>query len=183
MKYFTPKLLARFRSSEDDMADAAATEWDQASAAYRARFRSVRDRLPVGVRRLAKVSLHDARLIGVAISERRPLFSMIVQPESSSDRTHEALELSYHTIAGTTPGLLITAHDPSAGERRDVCILYDEFDVDEEHSFFTHALLLSDGREIQVRFHCLSVRPVGRVSAPPELTSGETTWPIAGAVS
>jgi len=36
MRYFTQELLDRFRSADDDVADAADAEWEKASEAYRA---------------------------------------------------------------------------------------------------------------------------------------------------
>ncbi len=47
------------------------------------------------------------------------------------------------------------------------------------HSFFTHALLLSDGREIDIRFHHLTVRRLGQVYTPTELTERDVIWPLA----
>src|SRR5689334_15240213 len=42
MKYFKPKLLARCRSLDDDIADAAAAQWDKAIVAYREHLRAIR---------------------------------------------------------------------------------------------------------------------------------------------
>jgi hypothetical protein len=39
MKYFKPELLARYRSLDDGVAEAAAEEWEQAVVAYRRRLR------------------------------------------------------------------------------------------------------------------------------------------------
>src|SRR5438552_5952067 len=52
MKYFKPDLLARCRSLDDEVAEAAAQEWEQAITDYRARIKAIRLRLPTGARRL-----------------------------------------------------------------------------------------------------------------------------------
>ena len=52
MKYFKPDLLARCRSLDDQVAEAAAQEWEQAITDYRARIKAIRLRLPTGARRL-----------------------------------------------------------------------------------------------------------------------------------
>ena len=185
MKYFKPELLARYRSSDDRVADAAATEWEEAVAAYQARFKSVRGQFPVGVRRLcSKVSLHDAKMLGAARSERKPLFGILLQLPGSPGQSGEVLELNYHPVVGPNGGIHIRRHASSERNvRRDVRILYDEFDLDEEFSFFTHSLLLTDGREIEIRFHSLTVRWLGYGFAPTELTEGEVKWPFAESVA
>jgi hypothetical protein len=185
MNYFKPELLARYRSSEDDVAEAAAQEWDEATVAYRARFKSVRAKLPNNVRRLcSKDSLHDATLLGVAISMQKPFFGMFVQLEGSSGKPGEVLELGYHTVAGPKGGMQVGTLPASLGNNRgSVHILYDEFDLDEEHAFFTHAILLSDGREIDIRFHNLSVRRIGHLFTPTELTEREVKWPLAASIA
>ena len=55
-------------------------------------------------------------------------------------------------------------------------MLYDEFDLDEQHGFFTHSLLLTDGHEIQVRFTRLTVRLLDEVVTPVQLTDREKKW-------
>ena len=48
MKYMTPELLARFRSENDDIADAAAEEWDRQCEAYREHLKTIRASLSRG---------------------------------------------------------------------------------------------------------------------------------------
>lgn len=60
MRYFTPDLLARFRSEDDAVADAADAEWEKAGEAYRRRLRAVDDRLSDDARMLSDLCLHDA---------------------------------------------------------------------------------------------------------------------------
>jgi len=181
MKYFKPELLARYRSSDDGVADAVAKEWEEAITAYQARFKSVRSKFPSGVRRLcSKVSLHDAKVLGAAYNDRQPLFGILLQVEGLPRQSGEVLELKYHPVAGPNGGVRISTHASTEREaRKGVWVLYDEFDLDEEHAFFTHALLLTDRREIEIRFHNLTFRWLGHVFTPPELTEGEVKWPLA----
>jgi len=185
MKYFKPELLAQCRSCDEDIADAAARDWDAATAAYRARFKGIRDQMPAGVRRLAsKFSLHDAKFLGVAIGKKKPLFGILVELEGATGQGGEVLELNYHSVAGPNGGIHFRSHPLSSnGARGNVQVLYHEFDIDEEHAFFTHTLLLSDDREIEVRFHHLTIRQVGAVYTPMELTERDVTWPVAESVA
>jgi hypothetical protein len=185
MKYFKPELLARYRSSDDGVAEAAAKEWEEALAAYQARFKSISGKLPAGVRSLcSKMSLHDARFLGAAWNEQKPLFGIMLRLEGSRGQSGEVLELHYHPVVGPKGGVGIRMHASSEKTvHKEVWILYDEFNLDEEHAFFTHSLLLTDGREIEIRFHNLTVRRLGRVFTPTELTEGEVKWPLADTIA
>jgi hypothetical protein len=186
MKFLQPEMLARSRSANDAVAEAAADQWDTALVAYRARFKAIRNRLPVAVRRLCvRVALHDALLLGAARAEHRPFFALLVRLEGTAGEPGEVLELVYHPVAGPHGGLEIRTHpcldDNPPGQS--VRVLYDEFDVHEAHAFFTHALLLSDGREIDIRFHSMTWRRLGTVFAPAELPQGAVRWPLVESVA
>ena len=178
MKYFHAELLARCRSHDDDVAEVAAKEWDEALAAYQARFKAVRSQMPAGVRRLySQFSLHDARMLGAAYWTRKALFGVLLRLEGVPGCPGEILELNYHPVAGPNGGVNVKTHNSlEGGSRRDVWVLYDEFDLDEEHGFFTHSLLLTDGREIEVRFNGLMVRLLDEVVTPVQLIEGERKW-------
>ncbi len=184
MKYFTPELLARCRSLDDDVADAAAEEWEQAVAAYRLHLRAIRLRFPQGVRRLlSSVSLHDAKMLTIARGKRQPWFGMWLQPEGTAAQPGEVLELRYLVVAGPHGGLDVKKHPQlkKANPGPD-WVLYDEFNLDEERAFFTHSLLLTDGHEVEVRFHNLRVRRLNEVRLSPlDLPEGERTWPLVEA--
>lgn len=86
MKYFKPELIQRYRSLDDDTAEAAAAEWEVAISAYRSRYRRIRDKLPRNVRLLrSKIAFHDSKILGVAIHENKPLFSSLIQLEGTPD--------------------------------------------------------------------------------------------------
>ena len=141
--------------------------------------------MPVGVRRLcSKVSLHDTRVLGAAWTDRKPLFGILLRLEGSQGKSGEVLELNYHPVVGPNGGINIRTNTSS--ERNalgEVRVLYDEFDLDEEHAFFTHSLLLTDGRELEIRFHSLTVRRLMHVLTPTVLTEGEVKCPLAETVA
>ncbi|MBY0522910.1 MAG: hypothetical protein K2R98_05910 [Gemmataceae bacterium] len=181
MKFFTPELLARCRSLDDDVAEAASQEWDQARAAYRLRFKAIRASLPVGARRLfARASLHDAKVIGVSFGKRKANFSLLLRLEGASSQPGELLELNYHPVGGPTGGISFRRHPQVAqGAPEALWVLYDEFDLKEELNFFTHSILMTGGYELQVRFHSLRCRNVGEIVSPLQLSEEERTWPLA----
>src|SRR4051794_26690006 len=96
MKYLKPELLARCRSLNDDVADAAAAEWEQALAAYRARVRAIRHQLPSGARvLLSRFSLHDAKVRAIAFGGKRPTLDLVIRLEGIASEPGALLELSY----------------------------------------------------------------------------------------
>lgn len=180
MNYFKPELLARCRSLDDAVAEAAAQEWEEVLIAYRLRYRAIKERLPVGARLLSsRVCLHDAKVMGVSFGERKPRFSLRVQLDGSFNHSGGLLELKYHPVGGPHGGVGFRKQAPDGkGATEPLWVLYDEFDVNEERAFFTHSLLMTSGFEMQVRFHSLRVRRVEEVISPLELTEQERTWPL-----
>src|SRR5207248_6203575 len=98
MKYFTPELLARSRSLDDDEAEAAAAEWEKKITAYNVRLKEIRRRLPLGARQLLKhVSLHDAQFLTLNRAGNE-LFLTFRLP-SNAHKQAGGVELRY-TLAG-----------------------------------------------------------------------------------
>ncbi len=184
MRYLKPELLVRCRSLDDDAAETAAEEWEQGIEAYRTRLKAIRSRLPVGARRLlSRFSLHDAKVLSLSSGSKEPRFTLVVHLEDTPSQAGEVLELSYLSVAGPHGGVTFKKHPgfdkrvPGLG-----CVLYNEFDQDDERAFFTHSLLLADGFEIEVRFHHLRVRHLDEVFISPlELPETEKTWPLVEA--
>jgi len=186
MKYLKPELLARCQSRDDDVAEAAAKEWEKALAAYQTRFKAIESLLPPEVSRLcSRFSLHDAKMLGAAYGTREEaLFGVLFQLEGPPGHPGEILQLNYHPVAGPNGGVNVKPPSSSeGGSRRDVWVQYDELDLDEEHGFFTHSFLLTDGREIEVRFNGLTIRLLDQVVTPPHLPAGERKWGPAEVVS
>ena len=189
MKYFKPDLLRRCRSLDDDTADAAAAEWEKAVVAYRMRLQALRRRLPVDARRLlAHYTLHDAKILSVARihavadgAGRRSL-SVRVRVEDAPSQAGDVLDLHYALAAG--PGGLVFKRTslfeggaPELGR-----ILYAEFDWDEHRRVWTHSLLLSGGRELDIRFGGFRLRRLEEISlAPPGTAAGKEPRPLVQA--
>jgi hypothetical protein len=164
MKYMTPELLARVRSDDDAIAEAAAEEWERRGEEYRARLDDVRSRpdLPRGVRRLLKRDvLHDAKVLTMAAGKNS--FSLFLELAGAIDPADKHLELQYRLVGGPGKGLELRDHPGCpelAGDGRPLgWWLYDEVDViDGKVEAFTHSILLTGGWEMQLTFFALHWR-------------------------
>ena len=162
MRYFQPAILARIRSLDDDVSEAASEEWRQAADAYLRRFGEIRRWMPVGVRKLrSRFSLHDAKVVGIAADEDGPRLTLLLQIGPTAGRPAVALGLAYHLVAGPAGGCPRHRHPEIAEANEATWVLYDEFDMDGERSHFIHRLLLTDGTELEMRFHSLNVFRLG----------------------
>src|SRR5690242_2811543 len=111
MKYFKPELLARCRALDDEVAEAAAQEWEDAIAAYQTRFNAISHKLPEEARSLcSRFTLHDARMLGAAFGTEQALFVILLQLESAGGNRGKALELSYIPVAGPNSGVIVKTH-------------------------------------------------------------------------
>jgi hypothetical protein len=164
MKYFKPDLLARCRSLNDDEAETAAAEWEQAINAYRARLRAVGPKLPGSVRRLlSRFSLHDAKVLALAAESKKSWLNLVIQLEDAPSQAGAVLELGYQLVAEPLQGGVTVRRNEPVNKDVAEWILYDEFDVEKQGAVFRHTLLLTGGREVEVRFHKLRVRRLGEV--------------------
>jgi hypothetical protein len=153
MKYFKPELLERCRSKDDDVAEAAAKEWDQAIVAYRKRLREIRAQLPIEVRNFCnRFTLHDASVVFTALHKVFPLFTALIQLKGTPSQPGDAIQLLYATVA--------KPHVRKASTSGREWILYNEFDLAEKGEGFTHSLLLTDSSEIQIAFQKFDFKKV-----------------------
>ena len=61
MKFFTPDLLLRFGSDDDEVADAAQADWEKSDIAYKKHLTKILPGLPRNVQHFVKhFCLHDA---------------------------------------------------------------------------------------------------------------------------
>jgi hypothetical protein len=161
VKYFTPELLARCRSLDEDVAEAADEEWEQAIAAYRQRLQEIRKSLPLGARQLLKhVTLHDAQLLTINRAGKE-LF-LTFRLAGSANKPAGGVEL-HCTL--TRPAELHT-HEPQPPNGPTTrWLLYDEFDLphDRQETGFAHSLLLAGGLELRIAFSRLRIRRFARV--------------------
>lgn len=166
MKYFTPELLTRCRSSDDAIAEAAADQWERAIAAYNARLARIRPDLPLGARQLLKhVSMHDAECLTIKTLEGaagEELFLTFRLPKSNG-KPAGGVELRY-SLTGRTILLVHPTLQPANGTHP-AFVLHDEFDLRAQRGarVCTHAILLSAGLELHIRFSNLRFRRFGHV--------------------
>jgi hypothetical protein len=168
MKYFKAELLAKCRSMDDDVADAAAKKWQQAIVAYRTHLREIRGRLPMNARRLmSKYVLHDAKVPQSGFAKDANLFVVLIQIEGSSSQPGNMMQL-YYTLPNQhsvfTTGTIPIESKPGSW------ILYNEFALSKQANTFMHSILLSDDTEWLIRFHDLQFHvfdvPVQQRSTP-----------------
>jgi hypothetical protein len=154
MKYFAPELLARCRSLDDDVAEAAAAEWEQAINAYNRRLEEIRRHLPLGARQVLKhIALHDAQLLTINRAGRE-LF-LTFRLSGSAGKPAGGVELHYSLVR---PAELIH-HEPPAQTNGPFTrwVLYDEWAMSEtQPEAFSHRLLLTGGLELRIA--CFDVR-------------------------
>ncbi len=165
MNYFTCERLLRLqdRSDEQRYLDALA-DWERALQEYKDKLTRLHDEFPRSVQDLTKaVCLHDARVLDMWWGGRGR-FNITLRPESDSER------LVVLTYALQEPPAIADVL-PESIRSEPVAWLYDEFDVEQgkelgEPALF-HRILLSDGREIGLRFRALTLnRPVSLVPHP-----------------
>jgi hypothetical protein len=168
MKYMTPELLARVRSLDDDVAEAARGEWQKQCEAYNQHLKEIRGELSSGARRLIRFNFHDAKVKGIA-GDKAPHFSFFLELlDSSQPGGKKDLEIRYHLVRGMGTGFEVFRHK----ELRDDAApfrwwLYDELDIsDGKIRAMTHSILFSGGWEIQLTFYSVSCRRLDFLSLP-----------------
>jgi len=169
MKYMTPDLLAQFRSENDDIADAAAAEWDRQCEAYIAHLKEVRPSLSPGARRLLRhYNFHDAKMTALAADDV-PHFSIFVELDDPAEPDGKKnLELRYRLVGGPPQGFEVKKHEALVGDGRPFgWWLYDEFDVSTgDVPAMTHSILFTGGYEIRLTFFSVSCRRLDFLSLP-----------------
>jgi hypothetical protein len=170
MKYMTPDLLARIRSNEDSVAEAAADEWDRQGEKYREYLEELRSttELPRGVRRLVKRDrLHDAKVLAFAV-DRGNCLSIILELAHGVDKEKRHLELRYRLAGSPGQGREFIEHPSLRGDGKPFgWWLYDEVGVTEGPiKAFTHSVLLTGGWEVRLTFSSLVWRTLDLLLLP-----------------
>ena len=176
MKFMTPDLLARFRSEDDEVAEAAAAAWEEAGARYNEHLDAIRASLPRAARKLLRPQFnpHDARVLAVTVDET-PFCSIFLKLAGAPDALDRHVELRYRLAGG--PEVLTTTRHPAleADGQPFGWWLYDEFDVVREgqNSTFIHSILFTGGCELRIPFSALSIRRLYEVLLPSTPPGGE----------
>jgi len=150
MKYFTPELLKRFNSRDDEVADAAHADFERAVTAYKEQLDKIDEKLPDNVRRLlSEFYLQDAKVMLFLVRDDE--FSIFLRPEGQRD---ESLMIRYlvtgkprfnkNWLTGMPPHLYW---------------LYDEIGIRQKRrtTVFTHSILFTGNRELQLEFSDLEL--------------------------
>ncbi len=175
MKYFTPKLFVKLQDCESPADFRVVNEkWEIAARQYAARLEEITPRLKGSLRRFVRQgSLHDARILDVGLADRK---ATLVLREELVPRL---LLLTYSLV---DEPLIDRNAFPDEQRTPQTSWLYDELDVDPDMLYnpklhrqeraaaipasgvskeewkpiFRHAILLSNGWEIRLRFHRLT---------------------------
>ena len=85
MKYFTPELLERLGSLDDEVADAAHAEWERALVRHRRRWQKIKAAFPEGVQdfEAESVCLHDAQVL--SMGRHGETFVIVLKMEPPSE--------------------------------------------------------------------------------------------------
>jgi hypothetical protein len=158
LRYFTPELIERFGSLDDDIADAAQHEWDETSGRYRTHVASIARHLPRQFRTLLEeYRLHDARvaLLGAVPNGTGQLFRLELISETAPE---QPLMLTYVLAPNEQPLFggtdIRSASNGSADLTRERYWLYDEVDIVSGGASPTlsHTILFADGMELVLHF-------------------------------
>jgi len=174
MRYFTPELLRRTRSRDEDVAEAASAEWDDRLDDYAEHLKSLRRAMPLQARRAVRrvPSLHDADFLGYLVEKTAPRITLVVRLEGREGEPGPLMVFRYLTatpdsrqnIAAEQADVAMKG-DPARHKAR---ILLDEFDQADGNTF-THSVLLSNGRIFRAHFRDMSARRVEPLTVPGSL--------------
>ena len=173
MNYFTPERLIRLQDRSDEQQFLAALDdWERVLERYRQqlnsieqRLRGIRPRIPGFLIYLTKRSLHDVRILDMYCGGRGR-FRITLHPESQPGR------LVILTYSLTQPPRIKPHVLPEQFRSEPVAWLYDELTlespIDKGKVVFRHAILLSDGSEVRLRFRAAALeRPIPLVPVVP----------------
>jgi hypothetical protein len=145
MKYFTPDLIERLNSLDDEVADAAYREWECAIVRARRRWRQIKAAFPREVRRFqgSPVCLHDARVL--RMGQQGDIFLFVLEPEPPAQ---DVAVLTF-TLLGVS--VIDRAALPGRQETGSISWLYEEFDLDRAGKC-GFEVVLSNGWSVKLRF-------------------------------
>jgi hypothetical protein len=154
MRYFTPELFVRGNSADDDVVDQVEEEWEQATRRYRRHYKRIEPHLPESLRRFcAEQCLHDADVFAPALVSAVPYGREVVivaqQINTVLPETVNTLAILTYTV--TADPVVEVPVTSNVFNKTQPIWLYDEVDL-VEPGVFTHAILISDGRVVKLRF-------------------------------
>jgi hypothetical protein len=160
MKYFRPDRLAKLQDRSDEGSFLAAlAEWERNVDRYKKQLQKVHRELPADLKQLLDtVPLHDARVLDMWWGGRSQ-FTITLHAQSAPSHL---VVLTYSLLEEPTVEKDVL---PARVRSETTAWLYDELefggDTKRGQATFLHHILLSDGREIRLRFRNVTVkRPV-----------------------
>jgi len=146
MKYFTPELLNRVRSEDEDVSAEAHDEWEKAIQRSNRRWRRIQAGFPKAVRRFNddRICLHAADVLRIGRSGNT--FVMVLETEPPACKPV--------VLTFTLEGEPVIETDTLIGVRRQAgpfYWLYEEWDIDRQQRL-TFEVLLSNGWVIKLYF-------------------------------
>jgi hypothetical protein len=147
MKYFTPDLVIRFGSDDDQVANAAAAEWEEVVGRYEQRLQQILSEMPRHLREFAEsLLLHDADVWSLARQDGRLL--MVLCKDIAP---RDVVLLTYQLVAEP---IIDKAALPPEHCSSVMQFLYDEIDLSKESGqrIYTQSILFSNGWEVQLQF-------------------------------
>ena len=184
MRYFTPERFVKLQQHDDPTFPSALEAWERTVQEYEAHLQEINPLLADGASRFVALgSLHDAGVVGMWHTQTR--LTIALQEEG---RTEQLLLLTYSLVE---PPYLDPAALPEHYRSSLAAWLYDEIDVERDTVFdvsarlqlkalpanageppraavYTHAILLSNGWELRLRFYQLAItRPTALLPSVP----------------
>jgi hypothetical protein len=145
MKYFTPELLSRVQSDDEDVSAAAHEQWDRAGARFKRRWQKIKEAFPEGVRRFeeATVCLHAAQVL--SMGRQGDTFVMVLETEPP---TRDLVILTFTLVGEPETEATIL---PDRSQSGFLMWLYEEWNLHRLGRYSFEALL-SDGSIVRLRF-------------------------------
>src|SRR5437867_2437761 len=145
MRCFTPELLTRVRSLDEDISVEAHQEWERAIVRSRQRWQKIKASFPEAVQRFEddQVCLHDAQVL--SMGREGDAFVIVVQTEPPVPH------LVVLTFTLDTEPVMDTAALPGRQDAGFVTWMYEEFDLDRRKRCSCE-VLLSNGWLVKLRF-------------------------------
>ncbi len=172
MQFFTPKLFLQANSHDDEVADRADRAWEAAIKKYTKHLNSIDSKLHADVRRLSKVCLHDAELLGFETNVPYPVPLPTLVPPYRPTVPHMDSAVMFLRDRNCNQFLIYSlADEVSETQVNDWPFsklqkhwLYDEIDVDERGGYI-HRILFSDGSIVKIPFWSVVMKasPKGQV--------------------
>jgi len=168
MKYFTPELLERLQSSDEDESEKADEAWDLAIKRSNRRMAGIKKWLPKGVRKFEedRICLHDAQLLRMARHD--DVIEMVLETEPPS---RDLVVLSFR-LSGDPE--IDRAALPGRCESGRADWLYEEWDVDRAGRCHFE-VLLSNGWSVKLPVRDLNYQIARRLFPEDELKQTTTS--------